>query len=285
MFAVGDFGTILHYDGASWSIQESGTREHLWRVWGSDSSHVYAVGDKGTLLRYDGSAWNAEESGTTRDLFAIGGAGYRVWAAGDNGTLLRKSAADLVLTKSVSAGPAVGGYHLSYTLTVANDGPDAAIGVILTDTLPGSTAFVSATPDEGSCSESDGTVTCNLANLARDASATVTIVVTIDPSTPEGAVLVNTADVAITESDPNATNNFATSEIAVAACGDLNGDGVVNVFDAIIGLQIIVGLVEPTAAQLKLSDVVRDGNVDVFDAILTLQHIVGLTQISGCGPV
>ena len=67
-------------------------------------------------------------------------------------------------------------------------------------------------------------------------------------------------------------------------CGDLNDDGLVNVFDAIIDLQIIVGLIEPTEAQLKLGDVVRDGTINVLDAILLLQHIVGLTVITECGP-
>ena len=67
-------------------------------------------------------------------------------------------------------------------------------------------------------------------------------------------------------------------------CGNLNGDGLINVFDAIISLQIIVGLIEPAQAQMILGDVVRDGTINVFDAILTLQHIVGLTQITECGP-
>ncbi|MCH8186805.1 MAG: hypothetical protein IH862_11970, partial [Chloroflexi bacterium] len=67
-------------------------------------------------------------------------------------------------------------------------------------------------------------------------------------------------------------------------CGDINGDEDVNVFDAIIALQIIVGLVEPTETQLTLGDVVRDGTINVFDAILLLQHIVGLTEITDCGP-
>ena len=66
-------------------------------------------------------------------------------------------------------------------------------------------------------------------------------------------------------------------------CGDLNDDGVINVFDAITLLQIIVGLIEPTETQLKLRDVVRD-TITVFDAILLLQHIVGLTEITECGP-
>ena len=69
-----------------------------------------------------------------------------------------------------------------------------------------------------------------------------------------------------------------------STCGDLNGDGDVNVFDAMIDLQIIVGLIEPTGTQLRLGDVVRDGTINVFDAILLLQRIVGVTQITECGP-
>ena len=49
-------------------------------------------------------------------------------------------------------------------------------------------------------------------------------------------------------------------------------------------LQIIVGLIEPTETQLIQGDVVRDGLINVFDAIVILQHIVGLTEITECGP-
>jgi len=58
----------------------------------------------------------------------------------------------------------------------------------------------------------------------------------------------------------------------------------VNVFDAILGLQFIVGKEVPSEQQLILSDVVRDGAIDVFDVILTLQHIVGKSEITECGP-
>ncbi len=76
----------------------------------------------------------------------------------------------------------------------------------------------------------------------------------------------------------------AIAQVVGDTCGDLNGDGDVDVFDAIMELQIIVGLITPTEAQLKLGDVVRDGAIDVFDAILLLQHIVGLTETTECGP-
>ena len=67
-------------------------------------------------------------------------------------------------------------------------------------------------------------------------------------------------------------------------CGDPNGDGVIDVFDAILELQFIIGLVVPSEEQLRLGDVVRNGTINIFDAILVLQHIVGLTEITECGP-
>jgi len=56
-FAVGSKGTILKYDGTSWSKMTSDTTETLRGVWGRSADEVYAVGDDGTILLYDGSAW------------------------------------------------------------------------------------------------------------------------------------------------------------------------------------------------------------------------------------
>lgn len=68
-------------------------------------------------------------------------------------------------------------------------------------------------------------------------------------------------------------------------CGDLNDDEAVNVFDAIIELQIIVGKIQPTEQQLALGNVVIDDAINVFDVILILRHIVGAQNITGCGPL
>ena len=63
MFVVGsnggpyfsDDGTILHYDGSTWSAMlPSGTTSKLFKVWGSSGSDVFAVGDKGTILHSSG---------------------------------------------------------------------------------------------------------------------------------------------------------------------------------------------------------------------------------------
>lgn len=89
VFAVGDAGTLLHYDGTAWSAMQSGTEMHLWGVWGASGSDVYAVGDQGTLLHYDGHAWLPLSSGTTRSLETVwGSSGSDVFIVGISGTLL-----------------------------------------------------------------------------------------------------------------------------------------------------------------------------------------------------
>ena len=64
----------------------------------------------------------------------------------------------------------------------------------------------------------------------------------------------------------------------------MTDDGLVNVFDAITLLQVIVTLVEPTAGQQVLGDLNQDEVINVFDAITLLQIIVGLVTIDECGP-
>lgn len=50
VFAVGRNGTILHYNGTSWSPMKSSTTQWLHGVWGSSGSDVFAVGSGGTIL-------------------------------------------------------------------------------------------------------------------------------------------------------------------------------------------------------------------------------------------
>ncbi|MFC1924439.1 hypothetical protein ACFLT3_00615 [Chloroflexota bacterium] len=89
VFAVGDWGAILHYDGSSWSEMSSGTTEDLWAVWGSSSSDVFAVGESGTILHYDGSAWNLMSGGDLKQLKGIwGSSATDVFAVG-TGIILR----------------------------------------------------------------------------------------------------------------------------------------------------------------------------------------------------
>jgi uncharacterized repeat protein (TIGR01451 family) len=120
--------------------------------------------------------------------------------------------ADLSITKSDSPDPVTVGGSLTYTITVKNNGPSGATGVTMTDSLPGSVTFVSATPSQGNCTGT-ATVTCSLGSLSNGGSATVTIVVT--PTQAGG--ISNTATVGANEADPDTSNNSATQPTTVNA--------------------------------------------------------------------
>lgn len=118
--------------------------------------------------------------------------------------------ADLSLSKTDSPDPVIAGSPLTYTITVTNGGPNAALGVVMTDALPAGVVFVAANPTQGSCSGSS-TVTCDLGTLGSGQFASIIIGV----NTTAAGVLTNTASVGSNVEDPNTTNNSATTTSVV----------------------------------------------------------------------
>ncbi|MBK8914703.1 MAG: DUF11 domain-containing protein [Phycisphaerales bacterium] len=128
--------------------------------------------------------------------------------------------ADLSVSAAAAPDPLTLGGNLTYTITVANAGPSAVTGVVLTDMLPGGAALVSVSASQGSCS-GVGPLTCALGTIANGASAAVVIVVT--PTTAGTAVL--TASVAGAERDPVTGNNMTTISTTVVAPATGGGNG------------------------------------------------------------
>lgn len=124
---------------------------------------------------------------------------------------------DLSITKSDSPDPVTVGQNLTYDVGVTNNGPSNATDVTLTDTLPEEVTFVSADAEQGSCSQSVATVTCDLGSL--DEGTVVRVTIGVIPTSP-GIIITNSAQVAGTEPDLDSSNNSVTETTRVI--GDLS---------------------------------------------------------------
>ncbi|MFO8071135.1 MAG: hypothetical protein R6V85_04595 [Polyangia bacterium] len=95
VWAVGEEGTILRFDGQSWMLieQHIPASPDLYGVAGSGPDRVWAVGGERCILEHDGSAWTSVESaftpdaddGSYRAVCAV--APETAYAVGDDSTL------------------------------------------------------------------------------------------------------------------------------------------------------------------------------------------------------
>ena len=117
--------------------------------------------------------------------------------------------------------PVQAGDRVIYEVTVTNNGPSLATGVVLTGSLPAKTIFESATPNQGHCEEETGTLTCVLGALVKEAKAKVTIAV-IPMDRASGTDISISASVNAAEIDPESANNTASQDTTVRPAADLS---------------------------------------------------------------
>ena len=55
--------------------------------------------------------------------------------------------------------------------------------------------------------------------------------------------------------------------------GDLDGDGIINILDVIVEVNIILGSVDPTPQQESAGDLNTDGTIDILD-IISLVNLI-----------
>jgi hypothetical protein len=89
LFATGQSGVVMRYDGTSWRTTHAGTSENLFGVWGASAGYVIAVGGNGTIRRFDGASWTDMNSGTAMSFQDVWGtAANDVFAVGQTRTIL-----------------------------------------------------------------------------------------------------------------------------------------------------------------------------------------------------
>jgi uncharacterized repeat protein (TIGR01451 family) len=161
---------------------------------------------------------------------------------------------------AVTAAPltAVSGTNITYTITVTNDGPGIAAGVVVTATLPAQSVFVScASTGGGVCGGAGSTRTVTIPTLGPKAAATITIVVRADCSQLDGTTIRNVVNVTSATPDSNLTNNVAAVNVTGTPQPVLSKTGT------------SLGPVKPTFVRK-----VKKGAADVFTITNT-----------GCAPV
>ena len=130
---------------------------------------------------------------------------------------------DLSVTNAASPNPAAAGGNVTYSQTVNNGGPAAATGVVLSETLPANTTFVSLTGPAGWTCTTTSPYTCSdTANLGVNAPASFTFVVKVNNTVAAGSTITQTDSVTSTTTDPNSANNSATVNVQVADSADLS---------------------------------------------------------------
>ncbi|WP_217181110.1 CARDB domain-containing protein [Streptomyces sp. AC495_CC817] len=123
--------------------------------------------------------------------------------------------ADIRVVKTADS-QAVPGGPFGYTLTVGNDGPSVARGVVLTDTLPAGFAL-GAVP--AGCVLDGSTITCAVGDLAVGQVVTVRVEGTLQ-QTAKGT-LRNTATVTSPTPDPDPSDNTSTVDKPLTPSADV----------------------------------------------------------------
>lgn len=107
----------------------------------------------------------------------------------------------------------------AYTVTVKNNGPSPATGVKLRDVLPVGLTFVSATPSRGTCTNTSGTLSCDLGAMTLNQQITVEVNVT---PTNAGKI-THTVSVSSTDPDSTSANNEAKLETTISTLPSIAG--------------------------------------------------------------
>ncbi len=125
-----------------------------------------------------------------------------------------RSLIDLAITKQATPTTTTPGNVVTYSMNVTNNGPIAATGVIVTDTLPAGVTFVAAAPSEGTVqSTANGTIVVAMGNFA--VGQTKTLIITASINSGVSGTLINNVHVAGNETETTYTNNDASAPVTV----------------------------------------------------------------------
>jgi uncharacterized repeat protein (TIGR01451 family)/uncharacterized delta-60 repeat protein len=170
--------------------------------------------------------------------------------------------ADVGVAMSAAPDPAIATSNVTYVITLTNYGPAAASAVAVNDTLPPGTIYIGSSASQGTvATNASGVLTWSIASLAKDATASLSLV--LKPTIP--GQLTNTAVVTTSSIDLNVEDDIATTVITVAgATSDLalnilgSPDPVLQDHQVTYTL-VITNLGPATAIKISVTDTLPPG--------------------------
>ena len=188
-------GTVTNFEGlVSWSVGS------LTRDSRATLALVVQVNGTGTITNFATVTTSSADPNPDDDIaFAV--------------VSVTEPTADLKLSMAGSADPIPTGYNLTYTITVTNQGPATAPILAITDTLPPTVVFVSASAGASTNGNPIKVTFANLGNLPSGAQTSVTI--TVRPTA--AGTLTNMATCSSAVTDPHKADNTAAIKTVIDA--------------------------------------------------------------------
>ncbi|MGZ5434773.1 MAG: HYR domain-containing protein [Pyrinomonadaceae bacterium] len=117
-----------------------------------------------------------------------------------------------------------------FNIIVSNRGPDAGANVVLTGAVPNDSTFVAMTQTSGptfSCTTpllgGTGAITCSIASLAKDATATFDLAYNVNAGTSNGTLITSNATISSATAELVADDNASTRSATVGGVGGGGG--------------------------------------------------------------
>ena len=178
-------------------------------VW---SIPTLAAGQSVTL-KITGLVTGCDPITNTVSLGTLGGGAIDTNASNNQASItVTPQEADLGVTKSVvgSSQPSANSPNVTFQITVSNTGPDAATGVVLSDSLPSTLVFLSSdSPDYNAA-----TGQWNVGTVAVGQTRTLMIMARLANGVSTGVISNTSTVIALDQCDENSANDSATATVS-----------------------------------------------------------------------
>ena len=164
-------------------------------------------------------------------------------------------------------------------MTIRNNGPSNATGVVVTDPLPPQVTFGTATTSKGTTTFTNGSLKATIGNLAVGEVVTITVSTTIKPGTT--GTILNVATVKGNQTETNLANNQDDEPTPVNSLVDLAIDKSDDIDPVTAGGVLTYTLVVSNNGPSVATGVVAADTLPTNIKLLTVATTKGTYTISG----